>query len=95
MTNTFIRFSDNLIQSGRADVEVATDLKATLERFLVLSQKAARELDDESRVALENSETAPGDAGIIASIPSFNLALDQSKSSDAVSSIKERRKSVV
>ncbi|KAF8865159.1 hypothetical protein BDZ45DRAFT_721300 [Acephala macrosclerotiorum] len=54
MTNAFLSFSDGLIRSESLRPETGEELKTTIERFLVLSKKAAKESND--------GESSPGDA---------------------------------
>lgn len=77
MTNTFIDFSDSLVQSGRVGPEIAEELKATMERFLALSQKASREVEEETDIVREDSNTSTA-VGVCAetAVPSSTALID-------------------
>ncbi|KAH7350768.1 hypothetical protein BKA65DRAFT_593657 [Rhexocercosporidium sp. MPI-PUGE-AT-0058] len=49
MTNTFIEFSDGIVGGSDVDVHVKRALRGTMERFLELGRRAAREPGEEER----------------------------------------------
>ncbi|KAE9378235.1 hypothetical protein N431DRAFT_541763 [Stipitochalara longipes BDJ] len=61
MTNTFIAFSDNLLNSANIGPEITKELRGTMKKFLVLSEKAARDPWEPAASSDENNEPLASD----------------------------------